>query len=277
MKGRVVSASLIFLLCACDGSTGPGSGAAVAIRFGARSSSGVNANLLASSVPGVAADELTLTGTNGTLVIQDVRFIVEELELRSSDGTSSCGENDDDNGVDNSVAASRDGDRDQGDNEGEDDCEVEGGPFIVDLPLDGDATIATENFPAGTYDSFRFKIDDLEGDDSDEADDRARVPSLLTDLRAVYPDFPSRASLVVKGTQNGQPFTVYFRSKMRISQTISPPLTIPGNSALTVKIDPSAWFKNGNQVVDLLSLNGRLVDFGAQFGSAISETRRGEH
>jgi hypothetical protein len=276
MKRSLGIASVVVLLCACDGSTGPSSGSSVAIRFGVSSSPAVSADFLAAN-PRPSADQLTVTGTNATLVIQDIRFIVEEMELRSSDAANTCTQENDDNGVENDAVASRDGEGDHAENENDDDCEVKGGPFIVDLPLEGDATIATENIPAGTYDSFKFKIDDLEGGDDDEADDRARTPSLLSDMRAVYPDFPSRASLVVKGTQNGQPFTVYFRSKIRISQPISPPLTIPGSGALTVKIDPSAWFKNGNQVLDLLSLNGRLVDFGTQFGKAISGTRRGDH
>jgi hypothetical protein len=50
-------------------------------------------------------------------------------------------------------------------------------------------------------------------------------------MRAVYPNFPSRASLVVKGTQYGQPFTVFFRTKLRISQAIVPPLTIPATTS----------------------------------------------
>ena len=243
-------AALVLLVSACDGATGPGSGGNVAIRFGAGSSAAVSGDLLA---PGVLADELTVTGTNATLVIQDVRFIVEELELRSSNNIGDC-----DDGRD-------------------DDCEVEGGPFIVDLPLDGDATVATESFPAGTDESLRFKIDDLEDDDDDEDDDAARTPALLAEMRTVYPNFPSRASLVVKGTENGQPFTVFFRSKLRISQAIVPPLTIPGDEALTVKIDPSNWFKIGNRVLDLVSLNGQLVELEDRFVAGISGTHSGRH
>ncbi|MEO8193765.1 MAG: hypothetical protein ABI681_07930 [Gemmatimonadales bacterium] len=289
MKARICLVMLLFVLSACDGSTGPNGGGKVAIKFGVGSSTGVSANLLVAD-PRLAADELTLTGTNGTLVIQDVRFIVEEMKLRSSDGVSGCNEADDENenenevddeneGDDNLVVSRDEGvnhDNDDGDDENDDDCEFEGGPFIVDLPLVGDATIATENVPAGTYDSFRFKIDDLEQGNDDEDDDRAATPALLTQMRTAYPDFPSRASLVVKGTQNGTPFTVFFRSKMKISQAINPPLVIPGDKALTVKIDPTAWFKNGTNVADLLSLNGKLVNFGAQFGRGISRVKRGD-
>jgi hypothetical protein len=42
-----------------------------------------------------------------------------------------------------------------------------------------------------------------------------------------------------------------------------------------VKIDPAMWFKNGNQVLDLLALNGRLVDLEDRFEDGISGTHRG--
>lgn len=268
----VLGMLLVVTAAACDSSTGPGSGGNVAVRFGAQLPSAVRGTFL---VSGIAADELTVTGTNATVVIQDVRFIVEEMELRSSSIAGGC---DDDrrDAVFASVDDGRDHAEDGGD-ETEDECEVEGGPFIVDLPLDGDATIATTSIPAGTYDSFKFKIDDLEQGDDDEDDDRARTPSLLADMRSVYPDFPSRASLVVKGTQDGQPFTVYFRAKLRISQAITPALTIPGDDVLTVKIDPSAWFRVGDQVLNLLALNGTLVEFEDGFEGGISETHSGRH
>ena len=279
---RVAVGCMIALLAACDGMTSPGNSGNVSIRFS--TSPSTQASLVSSAVPGISADQLTITGTNGTLVIDDVRFIVEEMKLRGSESLASCGNDDDDDhggdrGRDDNLAVSADRGRDHPEDDGEDDdeCEFEGGPFIVDLPLEGAATIATTDVPAGTYDSFRFKIDDLEGDDDDEDDDRARAPGLLAEMRAAYPNFPSKASLVVKGTQNGQPFTVYFRSKIRITQPISPPLTTPGDQNLTVTIDPTAWFKLGGQVLDLASLNGQLIELDDNFTRGLSGTHRGEH
>ncbi|HEX6575256.1 MAG TPA: hypothetical protein VF042_09815 [Gemmatimonadaceae bacterium] len=268
------------LLVACDGATGPGTTGNVSIRFGAATNASARSALQVSNIAGTRSDELTITGTNGTLVIQDVRFIVEEMKLRGSDNLAGCGDDDDDRGGDDNLIVSADRGRDHDEDDGNDDddeCEFEGGPFIVDLPLDGAATIATEDVPAGTYDSFRFKIDDLESDDDDEDDDRARSPELLNQMRVAYPNFPSRASLVVKGTKDGQPFTVYFRSKIRITQPISPPLTIPGDQELTVTIDPTAWLKLGAQVLDLAALNGQLIELGDHFSSGVSGTRHGRH
>lgn len=277
MKRSISFAAFVALLAACD-STGPGSGGNVAVKFSAETSSQVRANVMSAGDAQLASD-LTVTGTNGTLVIDDIRFIVEELELKSSESSSVCND-DDEHDDDLRISADEhygDDDADDDDDEDDDECEFEGGPFIVDLPLDGSgkATITTENVPAGTYDSFKFKIDDLEADDEDDDDEAAKAPSLLADIRSAYPNFPSRASMVVHGTQNGTPFTVYFRSKIKISQAISPPLVVPGDGVITVNLDPSMWFKVGDQVLNLLALNGRLVDLG-NFNHGITGIHHGD-
>ena len=84
MNRSFALAAVVVLLAACDGGTGPGSGGKVAVKFGAGTTSRISANLVTSGDPQVTADQLTLTGTNGTLVLQDVRFIVEQMKLRSS-------------------------------------------------------------------------------------------------------------------------------------------------------------------------------------------------
>jgi hypothetical protein len=43
-----------------------------------------------------------------------------------------------------------------------------------------------------------------------------------------------------------------------------------------VKIDPSEWFKSGSQVMNLVALNGKLVEFSDQFGRGMKGTRRGD-
>jgi hypothetical protein len=232
----------------------------------------------------VASSDLTVTGANGTLVIDDIRFIVEELELESSEASSVCSDDEEENEHDDDLRVAADersgrSSNDDEDDDGEDDdeCEFEGGPFLVDLPLDGsgNVTISTESVPAGTYDFLKFKIDDLEADDEDDDDEAANTPALLSQIRTAYPNFPSRASMVVHGTQNGTPFTVYFRSKIKVKQAISPPLVVPGDQTVTVNLDPSMWFKIGNQVLNLLSLDGRLVDLGT-FNSGIKGIHHGD-
>lgn len=277
MNWKIGLAGLCVAAAACD-LTGPGgSGSAVAIRFGTSHSPAARADL------GVAKD-LTVTGTNATLVLQDVRFIVEEMKLRSSESTSACSDDDieneheggdDDILVGNGLSVSNDVSHD-GDDDEEDECEVEGGPFIVDLNLNGATTVSTIGVPAGTYDSFRFKIDDLEGDNDDERDDRVNSASVLSEMRTAYPDFPARASMVVRGTQDGQPFTVYFRSKLKITQPIDPPLVVPADDVLSVNIDPTLWFRSGTQVLNLVALNGKLVELGEGFRIGIRGSHRGD-
>lgn len=101
-KSIVISATLLYL-AACD-STGPGTGANVAVKFSTGGSSAVRANAMSAGDARIASD-LTVTGTNGTLVIDDIRFIVEELELRSSDVNSTCSENENEHDDDLRVAA----------------------------------------------------------------------------------------------------------------------------------------------------------------------------
>jgi hypothetical protein len=181
MKRWITATIAIALLTACDAATGPGEKGTVAVRFGTTTNSALASNILSADDRHPAFDQLTITGTNGTIVIDDIRFIVEEMELRSSESNSACENEDENDGLDDDVRASRSSDqsRDGDEDENEAECEFEGGPFIVNLPLNGNTTITTTGVPAGKYDSFKFKIDDLEGDDDDEADDRSRAPNLL--------------------------------------------------------------------------------------------------
>jgi hypothetical protein len=272
MKYRIALALLVFLFVACDSSTGPGGGGKVAIRFSTTTSAGVSATMLAPENPALNTDQLTVTGTNGTLVIDDIRFIVSEMELESS-GTNCVEDEHDDDGDDDIDDVD---DRDDDGDDDDDDCEFEGGPFIVDLPLEGDAAITTQNVPPGTYNAFKFEVEDLEVDDDDDKEEKSNIPAILAEMRSVYPDFPSRASMVVKGTQNGQPFIVYFRSDFEIEQRIEPPLVVPQDNSLSVNLDPALWFKNGTQIVNLLALNGKLVDFGSAFRGGFTGTHRGD-
>lgn len=270
MKRSILSAALLLFLAACDAIGGPGDGGRVSVRFATRSAGQLSSNLVSGGDARPLSD-LVVTGTNGNLVIEDIRFIVQELELESSDEIRNCDDDDDDefDDDDNVLVASRDDDE-----EDDDECEFEGGPFIVDLNLDGATTISTEDVPPGTYDRLEFEVEDLEVDDEDEDDEASNYSAVLAEMRAAYPNFPSRASLVVKGTQNGQPFIVYFRSDIEVSQVISPPLVVPSNDVITIDLNPALWFKNGSQVVNLLALNGRLVDIGDGFRGGILGAHR---
>ena len=285
MKYSYLLAAALLTLGACDGTTGPGGGGTVAIRFGTSVSSNVLANVQSSGSQALASD-LTVTGTNGTLVIQDIRFIVSKLELKQAMETtctdsSSNGERDGD--LLRADHGSTGGGSDDGANHDANDgrehdaeCdEFEGGPFQVDLPLAGLTSIATDNVPAGTYNAFSFRIRGLDSGDDDDSNEGATRASVLAQMRTFYPDFPSNASMVVKGTFNGTPFTTYFRSELEIEQRLATPLTVPGDNSLQVMIDPTAWFKTGTQVLDLAALNGQTVNLGSNFRNGVKGTDRG--
>lgn len=239
----------------CDGdSTGAGGGR-VAIRFATTGGAAAAQSAAPRFSHAGTGDVLTLTGSNGTLRIEDVRLIVSELELEGSNG--SCVAEDD----------------------GDDDCEeFESGPFLVDLPLAGGAvTLTTDQVAPGTYDELEFEVEDLEAEEDDDSGERQAIQSLLAELRGVYPNFPSGASMVAHGTFTpagstaAQPFTVYFDAEIEVEMELDPPVTIPGASTLTVGVNPAAWFRPGAQVVNLAALDGRTVEFHSQLRDGMEE------
>ena len=249
---RILSA-VVVAAAACGDTTGSNSGR-VALRFGTvapASSANVQAGDVAQALQ--VADEIVTVGTNGTLRIDDIQFIVSEVELKRAENDICRNDDDDD-----------DGDRGHDD----DDCaKFEGGPFLVDLPLGGGVvTVLNAEIPPGTFRAVEFEIDDFEMDDDDEDNERRRASELLAQLRLVYPETPARANMVVKGvftptTGAPRPFIVYFNADVEIKQRFEEPLIVEEGGGITVRIDPAKWFEIGTRVRDLSALNGQLVNF----------------
>lgn len=240
------------LLWACGDSTGPDGDRRVVVRFNAGATASPTAARVASGGPLFdhvpAARAITLTGSNGTLVIQDIRLIVSEIELERAGGE--CAREQDNN------------------------CEdFEGGPFLVNL-LDGGAVdVVSASIPAGSYTELEFKVEDLEADDDHDNGERQALQSIVSQMRQAYPAFPSDASMVVHGTFNGQPFTVYFAAEIEVEEEFAVPFRVPEDGAILVNLDPASWFRSGNQVTNLLALNGRTVEFEAEFERGIRVER----
>jgi hypothetical protein len=258
-RTRLLLPTLALALAACHGDATGSGGARVAIRFatatGARTAQAPSPSFSHAGTN----DVLTLTGTNGTLRIEDIRLIVSELELERSDGGCAAAA-----GV--------------GDDHGEECEEFESGPFLVDLPLAGGAvTLATDQVAPGTYDELDFEVEDLEADEDDDSGERQAIQSLLAQLRTVYPAFPGGASMVAHGTFTpagstaAQPFTVYFDAEIEVEMDLDPPVTVPGASSLTVQVNPASWFKPGAQVVNLAALDGRIIEFHSQLRDGMEE------
>jgi len=253
----LLCAPLVMAACGSD-STGTQARGTVAVRMGVSSPSALRAG-------GTAAlgGPLAVAGTNGTLSITGIQMVVAKFQLRGA----------------NDVACDR-----NGTGVSDDECEFQAGPFFVDVPLNGSRLdVTTGATPAGTYTSVRFRVKNLDiDDDDDHADDDdatpAQVQALFGQIRAQIPDWPQKASMLVTGTftpTGGAPrsFRAFLRAEVRVTLPINPPLTVAEGSsgnAVSVVLDPAAFFKTGTTVIDLSQFNGRLGEFKV-------ETERGFH
>lgn len=263
---------LVFLalgFAGCDSGTGPGDESTVSILFRARSTPASGA--LAPASPGVsvtaAPAALTITGTNGTLTIDDIRFVVAEFELERADADDVC-----DEASAALVARDDDGDDDDGDDDDDDrdDCEkFETAPQFVRLALDGEAVPSVvQPVPPGLYEELEFEIEDLDLDDDD--DDGFEIQQLYQEILAEVPDWPKDASLLVTGSftpTGGSPtaFRVFFEAEIEIEIEFPPPgldLTGDADPTVTVIVDPSLWFgRPDGTVLDLSQFDGDIVEF----------------
>lgn len=121
--------------------------------------------------------------------------------------------------------------------------EIERGPMIVDLPLDGSGavTFAEGIVEAGEWEEIEFEIDRLKRDDEDER-------RILDEA-----DFPEDTSIRVEGTYTpaggeAQPFV--FTTDLEAEQELEfePPITVSPESeeqiTLSVRIDN--WFRQND-------------------------------
>lgn len=205
---------------------------------------------------------LSITGTNGTLLITDIRLVVDELELERDD-VADC-----DDDIEPDPAGCE---------------EFELRVFPVDVPLGtGVITIANDRLAPGTYDEIEFEAKDLEVDanDPDDASRAARIAEVLAQLRQTFPDWPAKASMVVIGTftpTGGAPqaFKVYFEADVDVETQLATPIVIDGTSTgVTIDLRPDLWFRNEDGTVRNLALldfgtTGLSVEFEVEFERGI--------
>lgn len=205
----------------------------------------------ASAVPAVtaapgtpAAPAASIDGGNG-ISIDRVRLVVKKFEV---EGTPACpataaaasttgmggpgkGLTAADHGSDGSGSAggtsgADDGSAGDGSDDGE--CEIESGPFLVDLQgtalTVGVHAVAGIDLPAGTYEELRFQI--------------APTSDVTGDLAAM-----AGASIVVDGTDGTTPFT--FKSSLSVSQKREGAIVVDPTTGtnVTLDFDPSGWFR----------------------------------
>lgn len=250
-------AASTLILGGCD-ATGPAAGGGdVKVGFGtsysssSSSSSSLGGPSSGAALASTAAPEsLKITGSNGTLTIEDLRLVVSGVEL-----------------------------------EGESDsADFEAEPTFLDLPLDTTevAPLATSEIPPATYSEFEFEVEDVE--DDEEEDNSGNLQALRESIRNDFPNWPEGASMVVVGTftpdgDTTRAFTTFFEAEIGVERELSPPLEVTANGAsrtLTVKLDPTRWFSKSDGTVWNLAKadygrTGTLVEFEAEFEEGVAE------
>jgi len=253
-------ATVAFGLTGCDSSTAPaGDQARVSVAFAA-SGGGLAASRVGDETlrpTRNVARTLNLTGSNGTLTLDEVWMIVAEFELER-ENDDSCSES-----------------------AGDDTCEkFEAPPRFISLPLDGGSQPSvSQDVPPGVYDELEFEIEDLEIDDDDDNEKAAAIQTLFATIRGQFPDWPAEASMLVNGsfTPTGgtaTSFSVFFEAEIEIEIEFQPPLDLTAGeiATATVVVDPSLWFSLADgTVMDLTQFEGQLVEFEAEIENGFVE------
>lgn len=212
-------------LTACADTAGPPRGGEVAVQFTAA----------AGATQGAATQNgsLVLTGTNGTLRIDELHVVVDDFELKRLD--------------------------DDGCASGDSACEkFVAPPMLLDLRLDGGSTIAVrQNVDPDTYRRLKFEIDDV--DDSDDPSRAQAIRTLQAAIRARFPDWPRDASMLVVGVFTPtagapQPFRAYFQAEVEVELRLEPPVTVQEGGTFTVELDAGVMFRTAAGAVRNLAL-----------------------
>lgn len=221
---------------------------------------------------------MSLDGTNGTLTLDEIRLVINKVELETVD--SSCA------ATGSTDEGSQDDSADDSGSDSHGDCgEFEVGPRFLDLPLDGQPVEAvTSTIPAGTYDALKFKIEDLE-DDEDDATEASLIADVRAQILAEFPDWPRKASALVVGSfqpTDGDPvdFRVFVEAEVEVEMDLVPNLVVDDAGAtsreLTVDVSPGDWFTNSDGTVVDLSLydfdtTGELLEFEVEMEHGFTE------
>ena len=273
MSRNLKSLSATFAVAALTlgcGSNATGPQANLVVRF-TNGLNSPNGSMVAGGGSGQAsfAQTLSIAGTNGSLVLDDIRIVVAEFELRQ---TGNC-------------SKSHKGDGGGGNRSG---CgKFETPPAFIALPLEEEVVpVVQADIPAGIYSSIEFEVENLRVDDDD--DEGTVLVDLLAEIRNEFPDWPDRASMLAIGTftpTDGAPvpFRVYFEAEIEIKMSFAPPIIVEADQVGTVvdvTVDPRFWFFHGNgTVTDLSALDfdttGELVEF--EFEMKNGFVRAGSH
>ena len=202
------------------------------------SQGGITVSASAARPASAALRAARLDAGNG-VVVDRIRIVVRKFEVEGEPacGTPSSGSSGT-AGTGMGLVLGRAADRgsSDGDASGKDDgeCEIESGPFLVDLAGDALAAgvhpVTGIDVPAGTYEELRFDVHVI---DAAKAGGDAGLLAMAQ----------AGASILVNGTVDGAAFE--FESAMSVSQKREGAIVVdPETGAnVTLDLDPSGWFK----------------------------------
>lgn len=211
LGGKLTTTALSVLLAlalgACDGSdlpTGDESPAALGVHFQVATNQGA-----------AASGHLSVEGTNGTLTITELAFIVEEFELEGTQGTE----------------------------------DFERDATFLDALLAGPViAVSSREIPPGRYDELEFDIQDVDDDDEVLSEIRVAHPDWPEDASIrVAGTFQPQGG-------DAREFVVYLAAEVEIELDLVPPLVIEEleEEVLLVTLAPGLWFTRGDgSVLDL--------------------------
>lgn len=226
-------------LAACSDATTTAARRPVSITFATAPSAAASNGSVAAATVGEA------------LVITKAQLVLSEFELEKAG--ASCPD-------DSPSDSTRSGD---------DSCpEIEGGPVLVDLPLQGATrTALTVAIPAGTYRELEVEVDAVHSSSDDEPDDDSADDRRKAEFLAAHPEFRG-VSVRVEGTYNGAPFVFVTEVEVEVELEFQPALVIDGsNNNMTINLDLASWFRTETGV----AIDPRTANAGGQNKSRVDE------
>lgn len=224
----------------------------------------------------VAGPPLVLVGTNGSLTIDEILLVVDEVELHRADGFCPDGSVDDDDPFED----------DDDSSSGDDDCgELEMAPRLLDLPLDGEPIVVVTGAVApGAYDRIDFEVDDLEDDDSDPIQ-AAAIAAVRTQILSLVPTWPEEASVRVRGSftpvgASAVSFSVFLKAEIEVELDLNPDLVVADDGSVsrevTIDVMPATWFGRADGTVLPLHLydhvqTGELLELEVELEHGFAE------
>ena len=226
----IVSASLCAVLSGCS------SGMSKGVTVSASTASSVGATPKAGAT--------SIDGGNG-ISIDRIRLVVKKFEIEgapacapaaaaSSSGMGGMGGMGGSSGSSGMGGMGGSGASDDGSGSDDGECEIESGPFLVDLSGSdlaiGVHPVAGIDVPSGTYEELRFQIHVIDAS-------QAGTSAGLAEMAA------AGASVLVDGTQGGAAFQ--FKSAITVDQKREGEIVVDPATGVnvTLDLDASGWFK----------------------------------